>query len=178
MGSEQEIEIREKMTRLWLGAESAVRAYVAAAIETMADREDVVQQIALTMARRFEEYDESRPFLAWVLWLAKSRIIDFYRSRARLPQPLSDGLLEALAGKLVQHADDLSPRAAALELCLEKLPQRSRDLIRSKYHEGQRIEQIAQAIRSTPASVRVTLFRIRESLAECIERRLAPEGPE
>jgi len=176
MGTEKEIEIREKMTRLWLSAETAVRAFVAAAVGKMADREDVVQQTALTVARRFEEYDDSRPFLAWVLWLAKSRVIDHYRSRSKLPQPLSEQLLDSLASKLVERGEKIAPRAEALEHCLEQLPNRSRQLIRSKYHEGQRIEQIAQSIRSTPASVRVTLFRIRESLAECIERRLAMEG--
>ncbi|MFM7562527.1 MAG: sigma-70 family RNA polymerase sigma factor, partial [Planctomycetota bacterium] len=175
MGTEKEIEIREKMTRRWLSAETAVRAFVAAAVGKMADREDVVQQTALTVARRFEEYDDSRPFLAWVLWLAKSRVIDHYRSRSKLPQPLSEQLLDSLASKLVERGEQIAPRAEALEHCLEQLPNRSRQLIRSKYHEGQRIEQIAQSIRSTPASVRVTLFRIRESLAECIERRLAME---
>jgi RNA polymerase sigma-70 factor (ECF subfamily) len=175
MGSEKEIEIREKMTRLWLSSETAVRAFVAAAVGKAADREDVVQQTALTVARRFEEYDDSRPFLAWVLWLAKSRVIDHYRSRSKLPQGLSEQLLDSLAIKLVERGEQVTPRSEALEHCLEKLPDRSRQLIRSKYQEGQRIEQIAQSIRSTPASVRVTLFRIRESLAECIERRLAME---
>lgn len=178
MGTEKEIEIREKMTRLWLSSETAVRAFVAAAVGKVADREDVVQQTALTVARRFEEYDDSRPFLAWVLWLAKSRVIDYYRSRTKLPQPLSDQLLDSLATRLVDRATQVTPRAEALEHCLEQLPSRSRQLIRSKYQEGRRIEQIAQSIRSTPASVRVTLFRIRESLAECIERRLAMEGQE
>lgn len=178
MGTEKEIEIRERMTRLWLGSETAVRAFVAAAVSRVSDREDVVQQTALTVARRFEEYDENRPFIAWVLWLAKSRVVDYYRDRSKRPQALSDQLLDALAGALVERGAEHSPRAAALEHCLEKLPERSRNLIRSKYHEGQRIEQIAEAVRSTPASVRVTLFRIRESLAECIERRLALEGGE
>jgi DNA-directed RNA polymerase specialized sigma24 family protein len=41
-----------------------------------------------------------------------------------------------------------------------------------------RIEHIASILRSTPGSVRVTLFRVREALAECIDRRLAVGGRE
>jgi RNA polymerase sigma-70 factor (ECF subfamily) len=175
---DQELETRERMTRHWLAAECAIRAYIAGAIKSFSDREDLLQQVALTVARRFEEYDESRPFLAWALWLARSRIVDFYRSQGRRPQFLSEQLLEEYAENLVQRQGMVLLRREALEHCLEKLPDRSRRLIRLKYHEGLKVDQIAEAIQSTSASVRVTLFRIRETLAECIQRRLAREGVE
>lgn len=178
MNKERESEIRERMTRHWLAAEPAIRAYVAGAVSSFADREDLLQQVALTVARRFEEFDEHRPFLAWALWLAKSRITDFYRSQGRRPQFLSDALLEKYAETLIERQEVVSRRREALEHCLEKLPDRSRSLLRLKYHDGLKIEQIAEAIRSTPGSVRVTLFRIRDALADCIQRRLASEAVE
>ena len=173
MSSEREIEIREKLACCWLAAEPAVRAFVAAAVRSVADREDVVQQVALTVARRFEEFDERRPFVAWALWLAKSRIVDYYRSQERQRLVLADGVLDRVAETLAQRHSDVSPRREALERCLESLPQRSRSLIHHRYHDGLKIDQIAAAVRSTPGSVRVTLFRIREALAACIEWRLA-----
>jgi RNA polymerase sigma-70 factor (ECF subfamily) len=176
MSSERELQIREKLTRCWLAAEPSVRAFVAAAIRSGADREDVLQQVALTVARRFEEFDESRPFVAWALWLAKSRIVDFYRSQDRQRIVLADGLLDRVSETLVQRHADVSPRREALERCLDGLPPKSRSLVEYRYHDGLRIEQIAAAIRTTPGSVRVALFRIRETLAACIERRLAGQA--
>jgi DNA-directed RNA polymerase specialized sigma24 family protein len=38
-----------------------------------------VQKVALTVARRFDEYDGERSFEAWASGLAKSRVIDHYR---------------------------------------------------------------------------------------------------
>jgi RNA polymerase sigma-70 factor (ECF subfamily) len=178
MNTHRESEIRERMTRHWLASEHAIRAYVAGAINSFADREDLLQQIALTVARRFEEYDEKRPFLAWALWLAKSRIIDFYRSRGRQPHFLSDDFLEKYAEVLVERQETIPVRREALEHCLEQLPDRSRSLVRLRYYDGLKIEQIADAIRSTPASVRVSMHRIRDVLAECIKRKLASEGLE
>jgi len=176
MSSEREIEIREKLTRCWLAAEPAVRAYVAAAVRSVADREDVLQQVALTVARRFEEFDDKRPFVAWALWLAKSRIVDFYRAQDRQRLVLADHLLDRVAETLVRRQADVSPRREALEQCLDGLPQRSRVLVQHRYHDGLRVDQIAAAVRLTPGSVRVSLFRIREALAACIERRLAGEA--
>jgi hypothetical protein len=67
MNTDRESEIREQMTRHWLASENAIRAYIAGAVNSFTDREDLLQQVALTMARRFEEFDEGRPFLAWAL---------------------------------------------------------------------------------------------------------------
>ncbi|MBU6175621.1 MAG: sigma-70 family RNA polymerase sigma factor [Planctomycetes bacterium] len=178
MSNELESERRERMTRYWLASEHAIRAYIAGAVSTFQDREDLLQQVALTVARRFEEYEEGRPFLAWALWLAKSRIIDFYRSRERHLQLLSDDLLEKYAEVLMEREQAIPARREALEHCMERLSDRSRALVRMKYYDGMRIDQIAESIRSTSASVRVTLFRIRDALAGCIERRMASEAIE
>ena len=176
MSSEHEIEIRERLTRAWVAAEPSVRALVAAAVRGGADREDVLQQVALTVARRFEEYDGKRPFVAWALWLAKSRVIDFYRSQDRQRLVLADGMLDRVVDSLAARHADVSPRREALEECLEGLSKRSRHLLRLRYDDGLPIDGIAAAARLTPGSVRVALYRIRETLAACIERRLAAEG--
>ena len=93
-------DIRERLSRLWMQAEPSVNAYVFAAVQRFQDAEDVVQQVALTAARRFEEYDGSRPFVAWVLWLAKSKIIDHYRVQGRQKLLFSEALLDQTAARM------------------------------------------------------------------------------
>jgi RNA polymerase sigma-70 factor (ECF subfamily) len=178
MTTHRESELRERMTRHWLAAEHAIRAYIAGAVRSFSDREDLLQQVALTVARRFEEFDEQRPFLAWALWIAKSRVIDFYRSQGRRPQFLSDVFLEKYADALAERQEALPACREALEHCLEQLPDRSQKLIRLRYYEGLKMDQIAETVRSTPASIRVTIHRIRDVLSDCIQRRLASEAVE
>ena len=173
---EQEIEARERLTRLWLEAEPAVRAYVGAAVRGFHDAEDVFQQVALTVARRFDEFDDSRSFVAWALWLAKSRITDHYRKQGRERLVFSDGLLEQLAEMLVLQQPESSARQEGLEHCIEKLPEKSRRLLRLRYVEDRPVEEVANALQSTAGSVRVMLFRIRDLLAECIEREMTKEA--
>ena len=90
---ESEIDERERLTRLWLEAEPSVQAYIFSAIRCAYDAEGVVQQIALTVARRFDEYDGARPFVAWALWLTKSHIADHYRKQGRERLVYSDALM-------------------------------------------------------------------------------------
>jgi len=172
---ESEIETRERLTRLWREAEPSVQAYVFAAVRSVQDAEDVVQQVALTVARRFDEYDGARPFVAWALWLAKSRVIDHYRRQEREKLVFSEALLEQLAEALVQRQPQRSARQEALERCIEKLPAKSRQLLELRYEEDASMERVAEAVQSTAASVRVLLFRIRNLLAECVQSQLSKE---
>jgi RNA polymerase sigma-70 factor (ECF subfamily) len=170
-----EAERRERLTRLWREAEPAVQAFVGATIRRFEDGEDVVQQVALTAARRFEEYDPARPFIAWALWLARSRVIDFYRKRGAEKLVFSETLLDRLADALVERQPQQSARLAALERCLDKLPERSRQVLSLRYEEGASMQAVAAAIGSTDGAVRVTLFRLRNLLADCIRSELARE---
>ena len=176
MDRKQEIETRERLARLWLEAEPAVRAYVAATVRGFHDTEDVVQQVALTVARRFDEFDASRSFLAWVLWLAKSRVVDHYRQQSRQRRVFSEGLLDRLAAALVSQQAEMPARQAALQRCLERLPEKSRRLLTLRYVEDASVGEMASAVRSTAGAVRVMLFRVRNLLARCIEKQLANEA--
>lgn len=175
MPEESELEVRERLTRLWMGAEPAVRAFVFASVQSFQDAEDVVQKVALAVARRFEEYDSSRSFQAWAIWLAKSRVIDHYRVHGREKLVFSEQLLDRLAESLVTRQSELSARAVALERCIEKLPAKSRKLLEARYEDDHSMDTIAGNLNSTAASVRVMLHRIRNLLAECIEGELRKE---
>ncbi|MDP7302862.1 MAG: sigma-70 family RNA polymerase sigma factor [Pirellulaceae bacterium] len=172
----RETESRQQFTQLWLQAEPSVSAYVFATISGFHDAEDVVQQIAQELARRFEQYDPDRPFLGWALWIAKSRVIDFYRRRKRDQIVFSDELLVQLCHAIAERAAQRNERREALEHCLEQLPQRSRHLLDLRYVEELPASRIATVTDSTAGSVRVLLTRVRVALAACIHRRLAAEG--
>jgi RNA polymerase sigma-70 factor (ECF subfamily) len=166
---------RELFTQCWLKAEPAVSAYVFASISRFHDAEDVVQRIAQELARRFDEYDSDRPFVAWALWISKSRVIDFYRAQGRARVVFSDELLGRLADTIASKADGRSRCREALEACLEELPPKSRRLLDLRYVEELSADETAREIGTKSGSVRVLLSRVRTVLASCIERRLAME---
>jgi RNA polymerase sigma-70 factor (ECF subfamily) len=167
---------REEFTHHWLEVEPSVSAYVFASVSGFHDAEDVVQRIAQELARRFDEYDTNRPFVGWALWIAKSRVIDFYRAQDRTRVVFSDELLGQLADTIAKQADGRSNRREALEACLDELPPKSRRLLDLRYVEELSAEETARKLSSTSGSVRVLLSRVRSVLANCIERRLAMEN--
>jgi RNA polymerase sigma-70 factor (ECF subfamily) len=167
MSHEEEINARERLARHWLEAEPSVQAYVFTAVSGFQDAEDVLQQVALTVARRFDENDAMRFFCTWAAWLAKSRIAYHYRKKERERLVFSEALIDQLAKVLVQQQRERAARRAALEHCLDKLPEKSRQILAIRYQEDAPMERVAEAIESTAGAVRVILFRIRNLLAEC-----------
>jgi len=168
-------QAREDFAKRWLEVEPAVSAYVFAAISGFHDAEDVVQRIAQELARRFDEYDPNRPFTGWALWIAKSRVIDFYRVHRRSRIVFSDELLQKLAETIAEQAEGRSLRREALEACLDGLPEKSRRMLELRYVDELSAAEVALEIGSTSGSVRVLLTRVRAALADCIQRRLVTE---
>lgn len=172
---ESENDRREIFAQHWIAAEPSVSAYVFAVISGFHDAEDLVQQIAQETARRFDQYDPERPFLGWALWITKSRVIDFYRQRSRDQLVFSDDLLKRLGELIASREAGRNDRREALEHCLNHLPQRSRKLLDLRYGQDTSSYNIAEIIGSTPGSIRVTLTRLRNQLANCVEQRMAME---
>ncbi|MEO1615843.1 MAG: sigma-70 family RNA polymerase sigma factor [Planctomycetota bacterium] len=167
---------REAFAQHWMEAEPSISAYVFASVSRFHDAEDIVQRIAQELARRYDQYDPERPFVGWALWIARSRVIDWYRASSRNKLIFSDELLGQLADTIASHADGRNQRREALETCLEELPTKSRQLLNLRYVDDLTNDEVAAKSNSTGGSVRVRLSRVRTALLSCIERRIAMES--
>lgn len=66
-------------------------------------------------------------------------------------------------------------RIAALDECVETLPERSRRLLSLKYTRGEAVESIAAEMGQSFETVKKALVRIRAGLHECVRQKLARE---
>lgn len=173
MLSDQE---QERFLRLWADAQPAVAAFVHAVVRDPAAAKDVLQETALVLFRRFGEYDGGRPFLAWALGVAKLQVLGFRRDEARSLVTFDTELFEQFTAAWAEQAPAVSQQSVALELCLERMAARPRQLLRWRYFEDLKSEEIASRLGSNGAAVRVTLQRLREQLRECVEKQLRMEG--
>jgi RNA polymerase sigma-70 factor (ECF subfamily) len=169
-------EMRRQFARLWQQAEPHVQAFVFSMVPSFHDAEDLVQKLAEEVAVRFDEYDAARPFEAWVIWIARHRVIDHFRRARRDRHVFDESLIDAIAEAQVERARSVDPRAEALERCVERLPIKSRSLLDLRYVQNETPAAIADRLGSTAGSIRVQLHRVRESLAECIGKMTAGEA--
>ena len=163
---------QERFMRLWTSAQPAVVNYIHALVRDHGAAQDVLQETALVIFRRFAEYDGQRPFLAWALGIARFQVMGQQRDAGRSRVIFDDDLLARFTDTWAELAPAASDRGAALQGCLGRLAAHARHLVQLRYFEDLTAEQIAQCLGGNGPAVRVGLQRIREQLRVCVERQL------
>lgn len=160
---------RALLARNWGNVQNSLLAFITASTPQFSDAEDLLQEVAVEVAVRFDEYDPARPFLPWALWIAKLKIADFYRSRQSRQVVLMGEAMDALAEACVAIQDSLSDEQLAIEKCLDRLTSRSREMLNLRYSGGLSSSQIGERLGMSVRYVRVALSRIRTTLTECAQ---------
>jgi RNA polymerase sigma-70 factor, ECF subfamily len=171
------MEPQLRFTRLWLPAQPVVVSVLAARVGDRVAVEDLVQEVALAAFQQLEQYDEARSFTAWVLGIAQHKAIDWLRRNG--PKRLIVRDEQALATLMQVGAEldrELSDRELALHGCLEVLQGRARDVVRHHYVDERPVAEIASAMNLSVANIKVMLYRVREALRACVEKRLSAES--
>lgn len=169
-------ETAEGFVDALVGHQRDIYAFIATLLPQAADVEDVYQQACLALWKKRHLYDPRRPFFPWACGFAKNEALK-HISRSRRQVHLSEGVLDLLATAALTdpRADD---RRAALDTCLDKLPQQQRDLLRTCYEGSRPIKTIAESLTISAAALTMRLQRIRHAVVRCVEKTLtAWEAP-
>lgn len=165
---------------LFLRAELDLRAFIGALIREPGAREDVFQEIAITLWESFDRFDPKRAaFGAWARGVATNKVLQMRRKSGRLPIAFPPDTIEAIAEAFtVEEAPMAGERAEALRACVRELPEKSRQLIELRYEEGLSGKQLAKRLGRSIDAIYQTLSRIRRGLETCIKQRITSNPSE
>jgi RNA polymerase sigma-70 factor (ECF subfamily) len=163
----------ELLVRLLSRNQDRLFRYIFALLPHEEDARDVLQETCVALARKFDEYDVARPFLAWAYRFAYLEVLKQRDRASHGSLRLTRELIERLASEREAHEPVLEARLQALDQCLQELSPSDRDLLRHRYELKTNTVELAERF----ALSRRTLFRkldqLRALLSECINRRLA-----
>jgi RNA polymerase sigma-70 factor, ECF subfamily len=156
----------------FLKCQDDIRAFLYSIVRDRHACDDLLQDVALTLWKKFDEYDAKRPFGAWARGIAAKKILQSFEKSKHLPVLLSPEAIEAILGAYDQTELDSGMRSA-LETCLKALPERSQNLISLRYEKTLKLGEIARAMQSSLDAVHKALSRIRLTLRKCVEQQVA-----
>ncbi len=163
----------EELTLFWTAGQRAVSAFLRTLIPDPDQCQDVLQQVAVVVVRKFDEFDRSRSFNAWMIGIAKQEVLAFRRRQRTDRLVFSDAMVERIAETYQCVLGNMASDAAdALERCVQKLRGTARTAIGLHYCDGMKTIEIAQRLEIEHGTVRMLLSRARKILRECIERQL------
>lgn len=166
----------ERFLAHFLRHQDDIAAVVGSMVRDPHLREDILQEVAMVLWRKFDEYDPSRSFGAWARGIAVRKVLQAWSRQQRLPAAMAPDTMEAILNAFDNteaEAQNWAEREAALEHCIAGLPDKSKQLLELRYRKGWSLQAIADHVRSTLDAVNKALSRLRQALRECVERRLA-----
>jgi RNA polymerase sigma-70 factor (ECF subfamily) len=136
--------------------------------------EDLTQEAFLKAWQAFDRYDMQKPFLPWVLQIARNTALDYFRKHREWPD----------SGQAPEPVDQApSPEKSALEhesarhleAALQQLPELQRTAVFLYYKEQLNIAGLAKVLRSTEGGVTSLLHRARQGLKKLLAAAETPE---
>jgi RNA polymerase sigma-70 factor, ECF subfamily len=177
-GDATDLAREERFMNLFLSNERRIYAYVLALVPHREDAEDLVQDTSRVMWQKFDEFTGAGDFAAWGISIARYRVLDYRRKLGVRRAVLSDRTIEAIAEQVTRVGRESSCRLDALLLCMAKLRDPDRELMRLRYHVGASTREVAAQVGRSPDSVYKSLNRIHNQLLLCIRDELSKEKRE
>ncbi len=161
----------QEILELFLKEDTAIKAYVHAAIPRKHEAEDVQQEIWKTVCEKIGTFDRSRPFRPWLMGIARLEVLKWRQRHARNREYPTEQVLTLLETDLDALHDEIDERKQHLSECLKQLPDSQRGLLQRKYVENWAYQQMADHFRKSLASLQMQMTRIRRALRKCMDQK-------
>ncbi len=162
----------EDFVRVFSTHEADLRRFVRSLLPSLTDADDVLQQTALVIWRKFDQYDPDTHFMKWACVIARFEALAYRRKIARDRLVFREDILELMA---IEGAEELTERSAeyrALEICLKTMNSQQRKFLTLAYTSGVKVKELAAEAGVSAASYYMRLKRLRARLHKCIESKI------
>lgn len=166
----------EAFITLFARHEPDLRRFIRSLLPTAHDVDDVVQQSAIAIWRKFDQFDLATHFMKWACVIARFEALAYRRKMARDRLVFSEEIMELMADEGVEELDTRRAEHDALEACLAAMPEKQRRFVTLAYTPGVKTKELAEAAGSTAAAFYMRLKRLRRQLLECVESKVQQAG--
>ncbi len=159
--------------------QARLRAFLAGYVPQAQWVDDLAQQAFVSAYQSLRRFQPGTDFYAWLRQIAYNHLraeLERAGRRRRLEKDYLAGLAAEEFSRRLDRSDPREDDLDALRDCVARLPDASRRIVRDHYAEGQPLARVAARLGRSADSLKVTLFRIRASLRECVEQKRASLG--
>jgi RNA polymerase sigma-70 factor, ECF subfamily len=164
-------ESRDEFVQLLTSAQPRLFSYLAMILGDVHDANNVLQEANVTLWTKADDFTPGTNFLAWAREVAYFKALAFVRDRKRERLILNQELVDQVVSRPERVETD--QRRVPLRHCMSELSAKQMHVLRMRYSDGESIASIAKQESKTEAAVKMVLRRLRLSLMDCIQRRLA-----
>ncbi len=152
-------------------------AFIGGLVRDSHAAEDLLQEVWVRLAAELEKGTSILNQAAWCRGVAKNLVRRHWEKNQRsIPTADPDSLslfLDRVEHCFQEaHPDSATDRIAALDQCVDSLPDRSRRLLTLRYHLNADMDSIAAETGLSFEAAKKALIRIRAELMDCVQNRI------
>jgi RNA polymerase sigma-70 factor (ECF subfamily) len=152
-----------------------LRSYLGSCMHHIDDIDDVAQETLLAAYNSLDRFDQEQDFGAWLRGIARYKMLNHLRTTQRRNAAMArfrEDALSLIEGELEDQAAEMQNRSIeALLLCIQRLPERARRVVRAGL-DGIKGETIAAELRTTVTAVYNLQWRTNQTLRKCVRGEL------
>ena len=155
-----------------------INSFIFCMVPNAADSEDIMQETTALMWDKFDQYKLGTNFVAWALTIARYKILSYQRDMKRNRIKFDDRVIEMIEtesrARLID-TQNTTEKVAVLKKCIQKLPEKDREIVVLKYQSELPTKTIASRKKVSLPTIYRRLSKIYFNLLECINRNLSLE---
>ncbi|QDV24854.1 sigma-70 family RNA polymerase sigma factor [Aureliella helgolandensis] len=165
------------LVSLLTDCQAGLRMYVRTLMVGEQAVSDVIQHANMKIWEKRQDFELGTNFRAWAFAIARFEVLNYRKQQARDARlQFSDELEATLAAEIAELEEEELPHQEALRVCLKSLSAKHQELLLHRYASGGTLAEFAERAGRSVAGLKVTLHRLRQSLADCIDRRILRVG--
>ncbi|WP_411846261.1 sigma-70 family RNA polymerase sigma factor [Roseibacillus persicicus] len=162
------IERGDQFTRHLVTAQPRIRGFIFSLVGDQTATDDILQEVSTVLWRKFDQFEPCTNFTSWALSIARFSVLEWRRQQKRVPLPLEEETLHALADEAEAFALPLADMREPLRLCLTQLSPRQQQLITERYLRDEPVQSIATRWQRTRMAIYKLLNKTHQQLLLCL----------
>ncbi len=157
--------------------ETSLRTWLTGHVPPGIDVDEVAQRTFVAVFSRLDEYTPGSQFEAWLFTIARYQLKTEMTRLRRVADYHARYAPDLLQRELQRRGDEppelLAARLDHLKVCLQGLGEHLRRFVTWRYDEEIPLEEMAVRSGRSVVAVKKQLWKIRQSLQQCVEARMA-----
>lgn len=149
--------------------------FILTLVPNYSDAEDILQESAQIMWKKFDTFTGETNFLAWARQIIRFQVSNYYRT-VKQEYKLDEHIVDKLSLAQQEASKYAGERKAALTGCMSKLPPVDLELIKLRFYKSISVREIAKRSNRSVHTLYKRISAIYVLLQSCIQRTLIEWG--
>ena len=161
---------KQAYSTLFMKISPLLRSVIAKKISNPSDREDIVQEIMISIHKAGHTFDTNRPFEVWMYTIARYRLNDYLRMYYK-NESLKDKIIDESEFFLIENnVTNDSEMSESISELLSALPEKHRTIITMMKIDGYTAKETALKVNMSETAVKVAAHRIYKNFAKKLRK--------